>query len=416
MTRLHANANTQSMVWDGQRYYDKVLLLVAVSLLLVGLIMIASASIDVAGVRNSDPLFYFTRHATFIVLGLGAGIIAYCLPISWWQKSSWPLLATAMLLLLIVILPGLGKTVNGSTRWISLGSINIQPSELAKLFLVAYLAGYLVRRLDEVRESAWGFIKPMLVLTFAAFLLLSEPDFGATVVIGAAFMGMIFLSGARLHQFGILVIVCLLVLALLIWSQPYRMERLVGYTDPWADQFGSGYQLTQSLIAFGRGDLFGVGLGNSLQKQFYLPEAHTDFVFAITAEEFGLIGSVLVVMLFAALVYRAFSIARRAERIGLLFHAYFAYGIAILLGVQASINLGVNMGLLPTKGLTLPLVSYGGSSLVISIACVAILLRVHRETQSTLEQDSERESRPSNGGFERFTRLFSSKSEGAANG
>ncbi|WP_197472556.1 putative peptidoglycan glycosyltransferase FtsW, partial [Oleiphilus sp. HI0067] len=244
----------------------------------------------------------------------------------------------------------------------------------------AYLAGYLVRRHDEVRQSWWGFTKPMLVLTIAAFLLLSEPDFGATVVIGAAFMGMIFLSGAKLHQFGVLVVACLLIVVALIWSQPYRMERLIGYTDPWADQFGAGYQLTQSLIAFGRGEILGVGLGNSLQKQFYLPEAHTDFVFAILAEEFGLIGSLIVVALFSWLIYRAFKIARVAEKAGLLFHAYFSYGIAILLGVQASINLGVNMGLLPTKGLTLPLVSYGGSSLIISIAAIAILLRVHHET------------------------------------
>jgi len=366
----------QTSVWC-----DKALLVVSLSLVLVGLIMIASASIDVADVRNNSPFFYFIRHSTFIVIGLVSGIVAYFIPIAWWKDNAWLLLSASLFLLLLVLIPGLGKTVNGSTRWIALGSINIQPSELAKLFLVAYLAGYLVRRHDEVRESWWGFAKPMLVLTFAALLLLNEPDFGATVVIGAAFMGMIFLSGAKLHQFGVLVIACLIILTILVWSQPYRMERLIGYTDPWADQFGAGYQLTQSLIAFGRGEVFGVGLGNSLQKQFYLPEAHTDFVFAILAEEFGLVGSILVVVLFSVLVYRAFKIARRAEKLGMLFHAYFAYGIAILFGVQASINLGVNMGLLPTKGLTLPLVSYGGSSLVVSIACIAILLRVHHETQ-----------------------------------
>ena len=362
-------------------FFDKVLLIVSLGLLVIGLVMIASASIDVADVRNSNPFYYFSRHATFIVLGLLVGAAAYCVPINWWQQNAWFLLSASLFLLVLVILPGIGKTVNGSTRWIGLGSINVQPSEIAKLFLVAYLAGYLVRRHDEVRASWWGFTKPMLVLTVAAFLLLSEPDFGATVVIGAAFMGMIFLSGARLHQFGVLVVVCLIVLMLLVWSQPYRMERLVGYTDPWADQFGSGYQLTQSLIAFGRGEIFGVGLGNSLQKQFYLPEAHTDFVFAILAEEFGLIGSIAIVCLFSLLVFRAFKIARKAEKKDMLFHAYFSYGIAILLGVQASINLGVNMGLLPTKGLTLPLVSYGGSSLVVSIACIAILLRVNHETQ-----------------------------------
>ncbi len=365
---------------------DRALLASSLALLLIGLVMIASASIDIADVRNDNPLFYFARHGTFILLGLAVGLVAYFVPLSWWEKNAWFLLACSLLLLVLVLIPGLGKTVNGSTRWIALGSINIQPSELAKLFLVAYLAGYLVRRHDEVRASWWGFAKPMIILTLAAFLLLSEPDFGATVVIGSAFMGMIFLSGARLHQFGLLVVACIIVLMLLIWSQPYRMERLVGYTDPWADQFGSGYQLTQSLIAFGRGDLAGVGLGNSLQKQFYLPEAHTDFVFAILAEEFGLIGSITIVLLFSLLVYRAFKIARVAERSGMLFHAYFAYGIAILLGVQASINLGVNMGLLPTKGLTLPLVSYGGSSLIVSMACIAILLRIHQETQIMIQE------------------------------
>lgn len=379
---------TRAQTLNASMFIDKALLAAALSLLLIGLVMIASASIDVADVRNNDPFFYFTRHATFILLGLAAGLVTYFLPISWWQSNAWFLLIASFALLTMVVLPGVGKTVNGSTRWIAIGSINIQPSEVAKLFLVAYLAGYLVRRHDEVRQSWWGFTKPMLVLTVAAFLLLSEPDFGATVVIGAAFMGMIFLSGAKLHQFGVLVVVCLVVLMGLIWSQPYRMERLIGYTDPWADQFGSGYQLTQSLIAFGRGDIAGVGLGNSLQKQFYLPEAHTDFVFAILAEEFGLLGSIFIVLMFSLLIYRAFKIARVAEKASMLFHAYLSYGIAILLGVQASINLGVNMGLLPTKGLTLPLVSYGGSSLVVSIACIAILLRVHNETRLAKQEVS----------------------------
>lgn len=379
---------TRAQTLNASMFIDKALLAAALSLLLIGLVMIASASIDVADVRNNDPFFYFTRHATFIFLGLAAGLVTYFLPISWWQSNAWFLLIASFALLTMVVLPGVGKTVNGSTRWIAIGSINIQPSEVAKLFLVAYLAGYLVRRHDEVRQSWWGFTKPMLVLTVAAFLLLSEPDFGATVVIGAAFMGMIFLSGAKLHQFGVLVVVCLVVLMGLIWSQPYRMERLIGYTDPWADQFGAGYQLTQSLIAFGRGDIAGVGLGNSLQKQFYLPEAHTDFVFAILAEEFGLLGSIFIVLMFSLLIYRAFKIARVAEKASMLFHAYLSYGIAILLGVQASINLGVNMGLLPTKGLTLPLVSYGGSSLVVSIACIAILLRVHNETRLAKQEVS----------------------------
>jgi len=238
--------------------------------------------------------------------------------------------------------------------------------------------------------SWWGFAKPMLVLGVAAILLLSEPDFGATVVIGAAFLGMIFLSGAKLGQFIVLICGCMAGALALIYSQPYRLKRLVGYQDPWADQFGSGYQLTQSLIAFGRGDWAGVGLGNSIQKQFYLPEAHTDFVFAILAEEFGLIGTLIVVSLFAVLVYRALRIGYLAEKKQQLFSAYFAYGIAILFASQSFINMGVNMGLLPTKGLTLPLVSYGGSSLIVSCMCIGVLQRIYRDVSTeSVGEDTE---------------------------
>jgi len=306
-------------------------------------------------------------------------MIAYQLPVIWWQKSGWLALSVALILLLVVLLPGVGKTVNGSTRWIGIGALNVQPSELAKLLLVSYLAGYLVRRHGEVKSTWWGFMKPRFILSAASVLLRLEPDFGATVVIGTAFLGMIFLSGARLGQFFMLITGCLIIVAMLIYSQPYRLERLTGYTDPWADQFGSGYQLTQSLIAFGRGDWMGVGLGNSIQKQFYLPEAHTDFVFAIIAEEFGLIGTLAIVILFAVMVYRAMHTGFLAEKSGMLFHAFFSYGLGLLLGIQAFINMGVNMGLLPTKGLTLPLVSYGGSSLILSCMCVGILLRIHQD-------------------------------------
>jgi len=359
---------------------DFLLLGVTVCLVVIGLVMSASASIDVADIRNNNPFHYLLRHSLFVFMGLTAAIFVYQIPVQWWEKSGWLALSISMILLLLVLLPGLGKTVNGSTRWIAMGGINLQPSELAKLFLVSYLAGYLVRRQHEVRSSWWGFVKPMIILSAAAVLLLLEPDFGATVVIGSAFLGMIFLSGARLGQFMVLIAGCIAAVAGLILSQPYRLERLMGYADPWADQFGAGYQLTQSLIAFGRGDWMGVGLGNSIQKQFYLPEAHTDFVFAIVAEEFGLLGSMIVIALFSILVYRALRIGLKAERVGRYFHAYFAYGIALLLGVQSFINLGVSMGLLPTKGLTLPLVSYGGSSLIVSSMAIGILARIHRET------------------------------------
>jgi cell division protein FtsW len=366
-----------------KKTFDVTLLLVVSTLLMVGLIMIASASIDVADVRNGNPFHYVIRHGLFVVLGVIAGAIVYQFPTSLWQKAGWLALSASLVMLVTVLI--IGKEVNGSTRWIGLGALNMQPSELTKLLLVSYLAGYLVRRRDEVMRTWWGFAKPMLVLMVVAMLLLMEPDFGATVVIGAAFLGMIFLSGAKLGQFILLIFACLGAAWAMIQSSPYRLQRLTGYTDPWADQFGSGYQLTQSLIAFGRGDWAGVGLGNSIQKQFYLPEAHTDFVFAILAEEFGLIGTIIVVILFSVLVYRALMIGNLAERSNQLFSAYFAYGIGILLGVQAFINIGVNMGLLPTKGLTLPLVSYGGSSLIVSCMCIGVLARIYHETVTSNE-------------------------------
>jgi cell division protein FtsW len=370
---------------------DARLLLVALTLILVGLVMIASASIDVADLRNNNPFHYVLRHGIFVFIALCAGAISYSVPLSWWQNSGWLLLAVSLLLLLAVLLPGVGKEVNGSTRWIGLGSINLQPSEPAKLFLIAYLAGYLVRRHEEVLESWWGFAKPMMVLGVAGLLLLLEPDLGASVVIGATFVGMMFLSGVKLGRFVLLLGLCVVLLVVLIQLQPYRLERLTGYTDPWEHQFGAGYQLVQSLIAFGRGEWFGVGLGNSIQKQFYLPEAHTDFVYAILAEEFGLLGSLFVISLFSLLVWRAMQIGSMASRAGDMFSAYFAYGIAILMGVQAFINMGVNMGLLPTKGLTLPLVSYGGSSLVVSCMSIGVLLRIHsdlRMRESTAADES----------------------------
>lgn len=392
MSALSINPNMATGMLPVHRM-DHGLILSSLALLLIGLVMISSASVDVADVRNNNPFHYLIRHGVFVGMGLIAGLIAYQLPISWWQKSGWLLLSASLVMLLLVLI--VGKTVNGSTRWIGLGSINIQPSEVAKLFLVAYLAGYLVRRHGEVTSSWWGFMKPMLVLCAAAVLLLAEPDFGATVVIGCAFLGMIFLSGVKLGQFAVLIAGSIGMVVLLILSQPYRLKRLTGYTDPWADQFGAGYQLTQSLIAFGRGEWFGVGLGNSIQKQFYLPEAHTDFVFAIIAEEFGLIGSFVVVILFSVLVYRALAIGFMAERSGKLFEAFFAYGIALLIGIQAFINLGVNMGLLPTKGLTLPLVSYGGSSLIVSCVCIGVLARIYRDMsgEASESQSSDQSDR-----------------------
>lgn len=379
MSSIAATNSREVSLLSLDKGIDFWLLGAAGSLLIIGLIMIASASIDIADIRNDNPFFYAMRHGTFLLLALVAGFAVVNVPIAWWMKSGWALLFVSLALLVLVLLPGVGRTVNGSTRWIGFGGLNLQVSELAKLFLIAYMAGYLDRRRDEVMASWWGFVKPMLVMFMAAFLLLMEPDFGATVVIASAVLGMIFLSGARIGQFSVLIIGCGISAVLLVMSQPYRLKRFTGYTDPWADQFGSGYQLSQALIAFGRGEWTGLGLGNSIQKLFYLPEAHTDFVFAILAEEFGLIGCFVVVGLFSVLVFRALKIGMQAEQANQRFAAYFAYGIGLLIGGQALINMGVNTGLLPTKGLTLPLVSYGGSSLVISCMCIGVLVRINLE-------------------------------------
>lgn len=379
MSTIAATHTSETTLLSLEKGVDYWLLGAAGSLLMIGLIMISSASIDIADIRNDNPFFYAMRHGTFLLFGLVAGFAVVNVPLAWWMKSGWLLLFVSLALLVLVLIPGVGRTVNGSTRWIGFGGLNLQVSELAKLFLIAYMAGYLDRRREEVMASWWGFLKPMLVMFMAAFLLLMEPDFGATVVIASAVLGMIFLSGARIGQFSILIVGCGITAVLLVMSQPYRLKRFTGYTDPWADQFGSGYQLSQALIAFGRGEWTGLGLGNSIQKLFYLPEAHTDFVFAILAEEFGLIGCFIVVGLFSILVFRALKIGMMAEKANQRFAAYFAYGIGLLIGGQALINMGVNTGLLPTKGLTLPLVSYGGSSLVVSCMCIGVLVRINLE-------------------------------------
>ncbi|UZE95560.1 putative lipid II flippase FtsW [Alkalimarinus alittae] len=389
MSSLAATSAPEKQLLTLDKGIDFWLLGAAGSLLMIGLIMISSASIDIADVRNDNPFFYVMRHGTFLIVGLVAGFAVVNVPVAWWMKSGWLLLFVSLALLVLVLLPGVGRTVNGSTRWIGFGGLNLQVSELAKLFLIAYMASYLDRRREEVMASWWGFVKPMLVMFMAAFLLLMEPDFGATVVIASAVLGMIFLSGARIGQFSVLIVGCSITAVLLVMSQPYRLKRFTGYTDPWADQFGSGYQLSQALIAFGRGEWTGLGLGNSIQKLFYLPEAHTDFVFAILAEEFGLLGCFVVIGLFSLLVFRALKIGIKAEKANQRFAAYFAYGIGLLIGGQALINMGVNTGLLPTKGLTLPLVSYGGSSLVVSCMCIGVLVRINLERCQFIADDSK---------------------------
>ncbi|MGH8385403.1 MAG: putative lipid II flippase FtsW [Pseudomonas sp.] len=354
------------------------------SLLGLGLIMIASASTEVAAVQSGSPLYYMIRHLIYVVLGLGACIVTMMIPIATWQRLGWMMLIGAFGLLVMVIIPGIGREVNGSMRWIGFSFFNVQPSEIAKVFVVIYLAGYLVRRQKEVRESWMGFFKPFIVLLPMAGLLLMEPDFGATVVMMGAAAAMLFLGGVGLFRFSLMVVLAVGAVVLLIQMQPYRMARLTNFADPWADQFGAGYQLSQALIAFGRGEWLGVGLGNSVQKQFYLPEAHTDFVFSVLAEELGAVGSLCTVALFGFVCIRGMYIGLWAEKAKQFFAAYVAYGLSFLWIGQFLINIGVNVGLLPTKGLTLPFLSYGGSSLVICCACLGLLLRIEWESRTHL--------------------------------
>ena len=361
--------------------YDIWLLTVITFLVCLGLVMVASASITVAERQFDDPLYYFWRQ--FISVGIGTGLFLVFLriPMAVWERASGLLLFFGFVLLILVLIPGIGYEVNGSMRWIKTWPFSIQASEPVKLFLIAYMAGYLVRRGEEVRTSFSGFIKPIIILTAMSGLLLLEPDYGACVVMFSAALGMMFLGGVPLSRFFSWMLVALASLASLAILSPYRMKRLISFVDPWQDPFNSGFQLTQALIAFGRGEWFGVGLGSSIQKLFYLPEAHTDFVFAVLAEELGLFASLLVLGLFSFVVWRAFVIGQVAETAGKKFAAFFAYGIGLIIGVQAFINIGVNMGVLPTKGLTLPLISYGGNSIIVTCMLLAILLRIEFENR-----------------------------------
>ena len=363
---------------------DYPLLFAVIALASLGLVMVASASISFADRDLGRPFYYAIRQAIYIGIGSGIGLAVYRLRLALIEQSGLVMLVAALALLLAVLIPGVGHEVNGSVRWINAGLFKLQVSEPAKLMILIYLAGYLARHGEEVRNQLSGFLKPLAILCLAALLLLLEPDFGATVVLMATAMGMIFIAGVRLWQFSGMLGIAGLSLAGLAVSSPYRMERLTTFLNPWADPFNSGFQLTQSLIAIGRGELTGVGLGASIQKLFYLPEAHTDFVFAVLAEEFGLLGVFTVIALYAVVVWRAFVIAVQAEKAGSVFAASLAYGIGIWIGLQSFINMGVNMGLLPTKGLTLPMVSYGGSSMVVMCVAIALLLRIDGETRCTL--------------------------------
>lgn len=358
---------------------DWPLLLLVLTLLSIGVVMVGSASVGVSERISGDATYYFTRQLGFVTVGLLVAAVAWTIPTRVISQLGPLLILIAALALALVFIPGIGKTVNGSTRWIALGPVNLQVSEVVKLAFIIYLAQYLVRRGEQVRENIRCFLKPMMIVAGFSLLLLLEPDFGATVVLITTAMGMFFLFGVRLWIFGGMLAIAGSGMAMLAISSPYRMERLTTFLNPWADPFNSGFQLTQALIAFGRGEWFGVGLGGSVQKLFYLPEAHTDFVYSVIAEELGMLGAGIVVLLFVLLVGRIFRIGQRAEQAGMIFGAYLSYGVAIWVALQAFINMGVNMGLLPTKGLTLPLMSYGGSSVIVMIVALALVLRVASE-------------------------------------
>ncbi len=367
-----------------QAEYDELLIWVLAGLLTLGLVMVYSASIATAEASRFtgyQPAYYLVRHGIFITIGLLAGLFAFQVPVQVWQNYAPYLFLFGAALLVLVLVPGIGKSVNGSQRWLSLFVVNLQPSELMKLFAVLYAADYTVRKGKVGHLFRKAFVPMFGVMALIGSLLLLEPDMGAFVVICAIALCTLWLGGFNIRVFAGLLVALPLAFAALILSSPYRMQRVIGFMDPWADPYGKGYQLSHALIAFGRGEWLGVGLGASVEKLFYLPEAHTDFLMAVIAEELGLLCVAAVIALFALLVVRAFQIGRHAVFLERNFSALVAQGIGVWLGVQAIINIGVNMGVLPTKGLTLPFLSFGGSGVVVNCIAAAVLLRVDYENR-----------------------------------
>lgn len=362
-------------------YYDKWFVVSVICIVIIGLTMMTSASIVISDKLLHQPFYFLFKQLIFLTLGVLLGSIILQINLSYWEKLGGYLLVAVLLMLALVLIPGLGHSANGSARWIGYGALSFQVSELAKFIVVVYMAGYLVRRNGEIQQRLSGFIKPMFILGTMAVLLLREPDFGATVVIIATALGMMFLAGMQLRHFVVFFSLAIIILAIIAISAPYRLARLTIFLNPWSRPFDTGYQLTQSLIAFGRGGWFGVGLGKSIQKMFYLPEAHTDFLFAVIAEELGLVGMFIVIGLFVLLTTRIFFIGRKAQCLGHHFAGFLAYGFGLWLAIQFTVSIGVNSGLLPTKGLTLPLMSYGGSSVLVNCMVIAVLLRIDYENR-----------------------------------
>jgi cell division protein FtsW len=367
--------------------YDQTLMWMTLLLLGLGLVMVYSASIAIAEASRASGHqagYYLVRHALFVGAGILAAVMVFQIPLRLWQRAApWLFLVGAMLLVLVLV-PGIGREVNGSRRWLPLYLVNLQPSELMKLFVVLYAADYTVRKAVHMDSLRRAFLPMLMVMLVIGGLLLREPDFGAFVVITVIATGILFLGGMSWKLFAGLVALLLAGFVPLILASPYRLQRIIGFMDPWADPYGTGYQLSHALIAFGRGEWFGVGLGASVEKLFYLPEAHTDFLLAVIAEELGFVAVLAIVVAFAWIVMRAFAIGRRAAMLERHFAALVANGIGLWIGVQAIINIGVNTGMLPTKGLTLPLLSFGGSAITATCCAIAILLRVDWENRQLM--------------------------------
>ncbi len=368
--------------------YDRQLVWIALGLMLTGLVMVTSASFPISARLTDQPFHFMFRHAIFLLLALGVSSVILQIPMKRWFQYSMYLLGLSFFLLVVVL--AVGKSVNGASRWIPLGLFNLQPAEVAKLSLFIFMAGYLVRKQDEVRKTFFGgFAKPIMVFGAFAVLLLGQPDLGTVVVMLVTLFGMLFIAGAKLSQFIALMVAGIAAVVGLIVIEPYRVRRVTSFWEPWNDPFGSGYQLTQSLMAFGRGDWMGQGLGNSIQKLEYLPEAHTDFVFAVLAEELGFVGVTLVLMLIFSLVLKAILIGKKAFEHDQVFSGYLAFGIGIWFAFQTLVNVGAASGIVPTKGLTLPLISYGGSSLIIMSVAVSMLLRIDHECRMQQKEQAD---------------------------
>ena len=376
----HSNQQTNQApnrcVW-----LDPWILFPVLALMAIGLLMVASASMAVSDHYFNTPFHFIIRHGVYLLLAVGALLLMTRVQTTTWQKHCFLLLALSVFLLILVLVPGIGRAVNGSRRWLVLPFFTVQVSEFTKLVCIIFIANYIARYEYSLQHNLVTFARPLILLCVIVVLLLLEPDFGTVAVVMLTTLGMLFLAGSPIRPFLAMATVVGAGLSVLVWSSPYRFERLIAFMDPWSKQFGSGYQLTQSLIAFGRGGVVGTGLGNSVQKLFYLPEAHTDFLFAVLGEEWGLLGALLTLLLYACLIGRLFWWGSKLRCCDKPFATYCCYGVALWMALQAIINIGVTVGLLPTKGLTLPFISYGGTSLIVLSAAVGIVLRLVSENR-----------------------------------